>query len=270
MQALGIQLVSGRFFTDADTAESPPVTIINETMARRYFPDGEGPVGRRIQRGGPNPSLPWTTIVGVVSDVKYRGLDAKEESTIYVPITQVWSRTPYLILKGATNPKNLAAAVRSEIWSLDKGMSVTRVKTLQDLLYESVAEPRFRTLLLGVFAALALVLAAVGIYGVISYSVGQRTQEIGIRMALGAQRGDVLRLVVRQGLTLASIGVVIGLTGAVLASRVLSSLLYGITATDPATFVIATIALFAVALLASFIPANRATKVDPVNALRYQ
>jgi putative ABC transport system permease protein len=212
----------------------------------------------------------WRQIVGVVGDVKYDRLDAEAGDEFYVPHTQVpltWMR---LVVRGTGNLTNMAAALRAAVASLDKDLPVSNLRTMEQVLAESVAQPRFRTLLLGVFAGLALILAAVGLYGVMTYSVAQRTDEIGIRMALGAERRDVLELVVGQGMTLVLTGVAIGLAAAFAVTRVLSSLLYGVTATDPTTFLAVSLLLAAVALLACYIPARRAAAVDPIVALRYE
>ncbi len=267
-RALGVPLRRGRYFTLVDKADAPRVAIINETMARRYFPN-QDPIGKRIKQGGADrPQASWMEVVGVVGDVKYTGLDATAQATFYEPYLQNPSRGMYLVVRGATDPLNLASTIRHEVWALDKDLPVTRLKTMEQLLYESVAEPRFRTLLLGIFAAVALVLASVGIYGVMAYAVTQRTNEIGIRMALGAQSRDILGLVVGQGLKLALIGVALGLAGAFAVTRALSTLLYGVSTTDAATFAGLALLLVAVALLACYIPARRAAKVDPMLALR--
>jgi putative ABC transport system permease protein len=267
--AIGAPLLKGRVFESADRADAPPVVIVSNSLARRYFPGGDA-VGKRIQRGGPSPNAPWSTIVGVVDDVKYDGLDSSDDMMMYLHYPQVWSRTAYLVVRGSSDPQGLASGVRNGVWSLNKDLSVTKVKTMEQLMYESVAQPRFRTLLLGVFAAVALLLSAVGIYGVMSYSVEQRTSEIGTRMALGAHRSHIMRLILRQSLWLALIGIAIGLGGAALTTHILSTLLYGVSATDPFVFVGASLFLAAVALLASYLPARRATKVDPMVALRYE
>ncbi|HKP85373.1 MAG TPA: ABC transporter permease [Blastocatellia bacterium] len=272
-RALGVPLLKGRFFAEAEGADGSLPMIINETMARRYFPD-QDPIGKRVQTGDPSPNSPWETIVGVVGNVKYSGLDAEEAPTMYVPYTEpgwaTWSRTMYLVVRTANNPAGVASGVRGEVWALDKDVPVTNVRTMNELLSDSVAQPRFRTLLIGVFAAIALILAAVGIYGVMSYSVTRRTHELGIRIALGAKPGDVLKLVVGEGMKLTLIGVSIGLGAAFALTRLMESLLFGITATDPATFVLIPLVLAGVALGACFVPARRATKVDPMVALRYE
>lgn len=267
---LGVPLLDGRPFNDADKAETPPVVIINKTLADHYFPN-ENPVGKRFKvGGGEKNSNPWMEIVGVVGDVKYTGLDAKPESTYYVPIAQTGWRSAYLAVRTSSNPMALAPALRQEIRELDKDLPVTNVATMEQLLAESVAQPRFRTLLLGIFAVVALILASIGIYGVISYTVTRRTYEMGIRLALGAQTSEILKLIIRQGMTLAVIGVTIGIAAALILTRVMESLLYEVSVTDAATFAGVAGLLGLVALLACYIPARRATKVDPMIALRYE
>jgi putative ABC transport system permease protein len=267
---LGVPLLEGRHFSEADQADSPPVVIINKTLADHYFPD-ENPIGKRFKAGGGEKnSNPWMEIVGVVGNVKYTGLDAKPESAYYLPAAQVGWRAMYLAVRTSSNPIDLARALRQEVWALDKDLPVTNVATMEQLLAESVAQPRFRTLLLGIFALVALVLASVGIYGVISYTVTRRTYEIGIRMALGAQTGEVLKLIIRQGMTLAVIGVSIGIAASLVLTRVMEKLLYEVSVTDEAIFAGVAGLLGLVALLACYIPARRATKVDPMIALRYE
>jgi putative ABC transport system permease protein len=266
--ALGVPLLRGRAFTEADVAGAPEVIIINQTMAKTLFP-GEDPIGRRLQLGDPDPESPWVTIVGIAGDVKYTGLDKAPEPTMYTPYEQnLWWPTMFLVVRSSVDPAGLARAVRSQVAGLDPLLPLARVRTMDELLGQSVAEPRFRTTLLGIFAATALLLAAVGIYGVLSYTVGQRTQEIGIRMALGARRRDVLALVLGQGMALAGIGVAIGLAAALALSRVLAGLLFGVSPADPATFGAVSLVMVAAALLACYVPARRATRVDPMVALR--
>ncbi len=265
-RTMRIPLKAGRDFTEQDGAETPPVVVVNESLARRVFP-GEDPVGKRI--------TVWRDekfareIVGVVGDVKSTRLDAKTESQIYVPYAQDagWGSLS-LAVRTTVEPETLAAAVRGAVLSIDKHQPVHDIKTMGDVLSASVANNRLVVLLFGLFALFALLLATVGIYGVMSYSVAQRTHEIGIRMALGAQPGDVLRLILKQGLMLTLGGVGLGLAGAFALSRLLSSLLYGVSATDPMTFGGLALLLAAVALLACYVPTRRAMKVDPMVALR--
>ena len=268
--ALGVQLIAGRNFADTDRLDAPPVVIINETFAHRYFPN-QNPIGRRMKIGGPErPTNQWMQIVGVSGDVKYGGLETAPEPAFYQPYQQIPWNNSYLVLRARSDPRQLAGAVRNAVWSIDKDLPVANLKTMEELLSESVARPRFRTFAFLVLGLLALVLAVTGIYAVMSYLVTQRTREFGIRVALGAQRSSVLRLVIRQGMSLALMGVVIGLIAAWGLMRLMTSLLYGIESRDPLTFASITILLLGVALVACWVPARRATKVDPLKALRYE
>jgi putative ABC transport system permease protein len=249
------------------------VAIINETMARKNF-HHENPIGKHVLvealiagRQELGPAISWE-IVGVVGDVKVTGLGGEDTEEIYVTYAQSPWPGMRLAVHTATEPFSMLNAIKKAIQEVDKDMPVADAKTMDQIMAESVAEPRFRTQLLGAFAFVALALASVGIYGVMSYSVSQRTTEIGIRMALGAQRYDVLKLVVRQGMVLALLGVAVGLAAAVAFTRVMGSLLFGITPTDPVTFVLVSGLLVIVALAACCIPARRASKVDPIVALR--
>jgi len=263
-------LLAGRNFADTDRLDAPPVVIINETFARRYFPN-QNAIGRRLKIGGPErPNNQWMQIVGVSGDVKYGGLETAPEPAFYQPYQQIPWNNSYLVLRARSDPRQLASAVRNAAWSIDKELPVANLKTMEELLSESVARPRFRTFAFLVLGLLALVLAVTGIYAVMSYLVTQRTREFGIRVALGAQRSSVLRLVIRQGMSLALIGVVIGLIAAWALMRLMTRLLYGIESRDPLTFASITILLLAVALVACWLPAHRATKVDPLKALRYE
>ncbi|HEY0004368.1 MAG TPA: ABC transporter permease [Pyrinomonadaceae bacterium] len=267
---MGIQLLQGRSISEQDRVDSPAVAVISETMARKYWP-GEDPIGKRISPGKAETPEDWITIIGVVKDVRQFELSATPKPQMYLSYTQAAFFEPRdLVISTDAEPLSLAATVRRAVWEIDKDQPVSDIRTMEEILSESVARQRFSMLLLGIFAALALALAAVGIYGVMSYSVAQRTREIGIRMALGAQRSDVLKLAVGAGLKLVLIGVAIGLLASFVLTRVMSSLLFGVSATDPATFVIISLVLISVALLASYIPARRATKVDPMIALRYE
>jgi putative ABC transport system permease protein len=239
--------------------------LVDQKTVRRFWPD-QDPLGRRIQFG----DGVWREVVGVVGSVKNGGLDAEGREQIYAPYTQFPRSTMYLVLHTESAPLSLLGAARAEVRALDRTVPVSEVKTLEQQLDGSVAIRRLSMTLLLVFALLALVLAAVGIYGVMSYSVSQRTHEIGIRMALGAQPADVLKLVVRQGMVLTLIGVAVGLAASFALTRFLSSLLFGVSATDPVTFAGVALLLAAVALAASYLPARRATKVDPMVALRYE
>ncbi|PYV41327.1 MAG: hypothetical protein DMG06_17500, partial [Acidobacteria bacterium] len=268
LHTMGIRLLKGRDFTEQDKADALEVVIVNEKMAQMFWP-GEDPTGKRITIWDA-PTRPWRTIVGVVGNTKREGLDAQSVPEMYVAYLQRPAGSMTLVVRSASNPKGLVAAVRSEVWQVDKDQPLYNVRTMEEILSSSLAARRFNMLLLGIFSLVALVLAGVGIYGVVAYSVTQRTHEIGIRMALGAQAGDVLKLVVSQGMILTIIGLAIGLVGAFGLTRLMASLLYEVGTTDPATFVGVSSLLTAVSLLASYIPARRATKVDPMVALRYE
>ncbi|HEY3026117.1 MAG TPA: ABC transporter permease [Pyrinomonadaceae bacterium] len=266
-RALNIPLITGRAFTEQDTEKTPKVLIINETMARRLWP-GESPVGRRITiwRDEKFPR----EIVGVVGETK-PSLDADAGPQMYVPYAQdsSWSGMS-LVIRTNGDPSSMTAAMRNEIRALDKGIPVFNVRTMNDVLATSVAPRRAPVLLLSAFAGVALLLAMIGIYGVTAYYVTQRTQEIGIRMALGAQMSDVLKLVLKSGMAMAVIGIATGLVGAFALTRLMSSLLYGVKPTDVVTFALVSLCLLVTALIACYIPARRATKVDPLVALRYE
>ncbi|MEK6323111.1 MAG: ABC transporter permease [Acidobacteriota bacterium] len=264
---LGIRLTKGRDFSSRDTAESTQVIIINETMARAMFGESDA-LGRRIKSWRDENVL--REIVGVVQDVRYFGRDDKLQSLVYVPHRQDSWNTMSITLRSAGDPKYVTDLVREQIASVDKDIAVANVQTMRRILDDSVAGRRLNMLLLSIFAAVALILASVGIYGVLSYSIAQRTHEIGIRMALGAGRADVLRLVVGHGLKLVLAGVGIGLAGALALTQVMKSLLFEVSTTDPLTFAVIPLTLAAVALLSSYVPARRATKVDPMIALRYE
>jgi putative ABC transport system permease protein len=267
LQALGIPLLRGRQFNEQDDRDAPPVVIVNETFARNYWPSGDA-VGRRVRTG--DEKNPWREVVGVVADVKQYGLDTPSTLQLYLPHQQSPSQQMVLVVRTKGDPEGQIASVRNEVWAVDKDQPVYNIRTMEQLLSKSVAQRRFNMLLLGIFAAVAMALAAIGLYGVMAYSVTQRTHEIGIRMALGAQAQDVLKMVVGQGMLLALIGVGIGLVAALALTRLISSLLYGVSATDPMTFVGVSLLLSLVALMACYIPARRATRVDPMVALRYE
>jgi putative ABC transport system permease protein len=268
-QAMEIPLLKGRYFTDADSEEAPPVVIVNQALARRYWP-GEEALGKRITKGDPQKNPRWITIVGIVGDVKHRGLDVEARPEFYFHQPQYPDRSMILAVRTVADPRSMASTVRQEVRRVDKELSVANVRTVQKVISDSVAPRRLSTVLLGIFAGVALALASVGIYGVLSYLVTQRKHEIGVRMALGAERKDLLKLVVGQGLRLAILGVGIGLAASLLLTRFLESMLFGVRSTDPLTFVLVPLVLMSVALLASYIPARRATKVDPMVALRYE
>jgi putative ABC transport system permease protein len=268
--ASGITMIDGRHFGGQDTPDSTLVAIIDETLARRYWPD-ESPLGKRIAVDRDNDGRPnWREIVGVAGHVKLYGLDADARIQIYVPYTQLPASVMTLVIRSETDPLGLVAAVREQVLSIDGDQPLGNVMTFEEVLEQSTADRRFSMLLFAIFAVVALVLAAVGIYGVISYMVTQRTHEIGIRMALGARPGDVLRLVMGRAMMLAVAGIVSGVVAAFGLTRLMTSFLFQVSTTDSITFVIISLFLAAVALLASYIPARRATRVDPMVALRYE
>ncbi len=268
-QALGIPLRTGRAFSSADSDAAPRVTLINDTFRRRFFPN-EDPIGRRISFGS-EAEPDWHQIIGVVGDVKYNGLAEDVQPAIYQPVAQQPSWGLSLILKtDVTDPLSLTPAVRSELRKIDPELPLTQVYTMDQRVSEAMAQPRFRTSLIALFAAVALILSCVGIYGVVSYSVSQRTHEIGIRMALGAQQADVLRMVIRQALVFAAVGVTLGLTASLALTGYLSTLLFGVAPNDPPTFVLTAVVLALTALFAAYLPARRAAKVDPLVALKYE
>ena len=268
-RVLKTALLRGRFFTDADKADAPAVVIINDALAKKYWP-GEDALGKRITFSDPRkPDVKWVTVVGIVRSIRHRGLDADPAPEYYIALAQNPERDMVLAVRSTQDPRSLASAIRREIQSLDPDQPIANVRTLENVTADSVAPRRMSMVLLGAFAGIALLLASVGIYGVISYLVVQRTHEIGVRMALGAQRGDVVRLVVGHAAKLVGIGTVTGLILAFLSTRTLSAFLYTVGAFDAATFVLVTIALAAVALLASYVPALRATRADPMIALSH-
>ncbi len=264
-----IPVVAGRDFTERDDEKSPPVIIVNEAFAQKTFP-GESPIGKHIKPGISVEGKPqWREIVGMVKNVKHRQpLSRDYEPEYYVPHPQIPIDSLSLVIRTRSEPTGLAAAIQREVNSLDKDVPVSQTKTLDQYLGVAVAQPKFNAMLLALFAGLALLLTAVGLYGVMAYSVAQRTQEIGVRIALGAQTGDVMKMVLRHGLMLAAIGLLIGAVAAFVLTRLMAGLLYGVSATDPLTFIGIAALLTAVALLACWIPARRATKVDPMTALR--
>jgi putative ABC transport system permease protein len=266
--ALGIPILRGRALHESDGPGSPDVAVISRTMAERYWP-GEDPLGRRISYGTDDGGQPaWTTIVGVVGDVKQKGLHADPRPEAYVPLAQSPARYMTLVVRSPLEPGVLADAVRKELLALDPNVPAYGIKTLREVLDGSLAARRFNMALLLVFAAVAVALASIGLYGVIAYMVTQRTHEIGVRLALGARPADVLRLVVRHGMALALAGVAFGVLGALAMIRALASLLVGVAATDPWTYSSVGLLLSTVAFLACLVPALRAARVEPMTALR--
>jgi putative ABC transport system permease protein len=272
-RAMGIPLLRGRTFNEQDGGDAPGVVIINETLARRHFP-GEDPLGKRLGFSGPTD---WREIVGVVRDTRNYGLDEEVKPEAYMPYTQ--SAPGYLagsisgmilVARTASDPQGMSAAIKREVQGLDGNLPVYNIKTMEQHLAESTAQRRFNMLLLSAFAGVAVLLAVFGLYGVMSYMVSQRTREIGLRMALGAQARDILGMAVRQGVVLILIGIGVGLAGALALTRVMSGLLYGVDATDPATFAAIVLLLAFASLIACYIPARRATRVDPLIALKYE
>jgi putative ABC transport system permease protein len=269
LDTMNIGLVDGRDFTEQDTEKSQQVALVNESFVKAYFPD-ENPLGKFVKPGvsvGAG-DAPWRQIIGVVKDVKHRTPGRDFDPELYVPHTQAAFTSMSLVIRTEGDPQAIARILQSEVSNLDKDIPVYRLKMLEQYLGTAIAQPRFNALLLGMFGVLALILTAIGLYGVITYSVAQRTQEIGIRMALGAQTADVLKMVLRQGLTLTVMGLVIGLMGSYFLTHLLTKLLYGIGSNDPLTFAITALILTGVALAACFVPARRASRTDPMIALR--
>jgi putative ABC transport system permease protein len=279
--ALRVPLLRGRFFDRRDTGNSARVLIINQAFAKKYWPGGD-PMGARVTIGkglGPEFEEPTRQVVGIVGNVGEGGLQYANEPVMYIPDSQVTDGLTKLansvlplnwIIQTDPDPSSLSAAIQHEIQSVDSQLAASKIRTMDQVIAESTARQNFNMLLLTIFASLALLLAAIGIYGLMSYTVEQRTQELGIRMALGANRGDMLTLVVRQGMLLAGIGVAIGLAASFGLNRLLANLLFGVKTTDPITYAAVAVILVSVALLATYIPARRATKIDPLVALRYE
>ena len=271
LETLGIPLLRGRFLADADSDHAPFVVVVNQTMARQYFPN-ESPLGRHIQAGAlPDAQTPWAEVVGVVGDVK-QNLATDAGAEVYLPYRQADTLIPVfalsIVLRTVQDPRTEVAALRSVVHDLDSNQPVIKIRTMEENIATSVGEQRFRTTLLGIFAACALLLSLVGLYGLMMYSVTQRVPEIGIRITLGAQTHQIMAMVVGQGLKLALVGIAVGIVGAFALSRILARFLYGVAASDPLTYVAVAALLLAVALVASYIPAHRATRIDPMSALR--
>ena len=273
METMGVKLRQGRFLDERDDAQAQPVAVINETMARQFWP-GEGALGKRFKLGPFDSQNPWVTVVGVVGDVKEMGLEAPAKAEMFFPYQQLprmlWNMPRDLAVRTTGDPMSVAAAARQAVWSVDRNQPVSNVRTMNEILAEEVAQRRIGMTLLAAFAALALALASLGIYGVLSYSVAQRRQEIGVRMALGAGRKDVMRMVLADGMRLAAAGVAVGLGVSFALTRLMAGLLFGVSASDLRTLAGVTLLLTLVALVACYIPARRATKVDPMIALRYE
>ena len=275
--AMGIPIKRGRGFDQGDTPAGAPVAIVNETMARQFWPDGD-PAGKRIRLYYDKDPQHWLSIVGVAGDVRYRGRDLEPVPHVFVPYQQdpyrslTYTQQPYVSLvdRTAADPAKLIKAVQARIWAVDKDQPISNIQTMEHALSQSVANRRVYLLLLSVFAAIALLMATAGIYGLISYAVARRTQEMGIRVALGATVGQILALIIRQGMLLTLIGVVIGIAGSLVLTKVISGLLYGITPTDAPTFIGTALLFIAVAFVATYIPARRATTIDPTVALRFE
>jgi predicted permease len=270
VKALGVPLLRGREFTDADNANAPKVGMINARLARQFFPNQDA-LGKRFMFGRPSEKPPeWITIVGLTADTKLYGLENPARLEVYLPLRQSVSGDMTLVVKSAADPAALTSSIRGAIASIDKDQPIFAVATMQELVNNSVSTRRITLILLGLFSALALVLAAIGIYGVISYSVAQRTHEIGIRMALGAGRGEVLRMILAQGAKIAGAGLVIGIAASFGLTRLMAKLLFSVSSADPLTFCAVAFVLVLVAMLACYIPARRALRVDPIIALRYE
>jgi len=268
-RALGIPLTRGRYFTEHDDQGSTQVAIVSEGFARRFFPR-DNPIGKRIKQSAPGFGNNWMEIVGVVGNAKYLGLAADTDAAYYMPFAQGYGPRMFLVARTASDAARVAPELRSRIQSIDPGLTLAQIGTMEQALSRSVAQPRFDTMLLGLFAGIALLLAAVGIYGLIAYSVAQRTHEIGVRVALGAGRADVIGMVIRQGASLAAIGIGLGTAGAAGLTRFLATMLFGVGATDAMSFLAAAAGLLLVVVLASLVPARRATKISPIVALRYE
>ncbi len=265
-RTMGMRLIAGREFAEGDTENSRKVVIISETTARRYFPN-ENPIGKRIGDGRPDG---WREIVGVMADVKHFGLNQDARVSMFFPYRQHPSRRMFIVARTAADPSSLSPALRGVVAEMDKNLAVSNIIPMEEISAQSIGQERFTLLLLGLFSALALLLAAAGIYGVMSYAVAQRTHEIGVRMTLGAQTGAILKLVVGHGMKLVASGVALGLAASFSLTRLMANMLFGVSAVDPLTFIVITLLLTFVALLACWIPARRAAKVDPITALRFE
>jgi putative ABC transport system permease protein len=266
-EAIGIPLRQGRWFTPADTAQSPWVVVVSASMARQFWGTGN-PVGQRLHFAGPT----WRTVVGVAGDVLHEGLDGEAKAEMYMPVTQAANieSSPTMVVRTSLEPGAAAAEVRSAVAAVDRTIPVDQIETMEQLISASVAQPRFRTLILLSFSMLALAMASIGIYGVMNYLVTQRTREFGIRLSVGATQADVLRLVLGRAAALIGAGTALGIGGAIFLVRLITKLLFETAPLDPLTFAAVPLLLALVALVASYVPARRATQVDPMIALRYE
>jgi putative ABC transport system permease protein len=271
LEALGERVVRGRSITAADDAESPPVALVNETMARMYWP-GQDPIGRRIRQGGPD--RPWMTVVGIVADVRHNGIEVPIKGKYYrahtqFPLTSNFViRNMHLVVKSDRDPMSLVGPIRAEVTRLDPSLPIANIRTMDDVVAASMSKPRLAGSVLLLFAALALLLAAIGLYGVLAFVVSQRQHEIGIRMAVGADPGRVRRSVLGQGVALAAVGIVAGAAVSLALGQLIRGLLHGVSPYDPITFGVVPAVLLTVAVLASWIPAHRATRINPILALK--
>jgi putative ABC transport system permease protein len=267
LAAMRIPLLAGRWLDQNDTAKSPGTLLVNQAFAKRFFP-GQDVLGKHLELLGD--AQPDREIVGIVGNISHRALSDPQEPEMYVAYAQYAPPTMNLVVRAVADRSTLAAALDEPVRAIDKDETLSAIRPLDDIVASSVSQPRFLSLLLSLFAGLAVTLAAIGIYGVMAYSVSQRTNEIGIRMALGAKQSDVLKMVVWQGMKLAAAGALIGIAGSLLFGHFLESMLYGVRPRDPLTFVLVSIGLFGVSLVANYIPAQRAMRVDPMVALRYE
>jgi predicted permease len=268
-RTMEIGLREGRYFNDGDRSDSPPVVIVNRTFARTWWPN-ESAIGKRVKQGFPQDRSPFREIVGVVDDVKQDGLDTEQKPEVFLPLAQDLDSAVTMMVRTEGNPMDFAKATVHRIHQVDDKLPLSAIQPASQYLDDSLASRRFSTLLLNLFGGLAVLLAAVGIYGVVAYSVAQRTREIGIRIALGARPADVLGMILSGGTRLMAIGMALGLLGALAVSRLLSGMLFDLAPTDPVTFFSVVSVLSAVVLMACLIPARRASKVDPMIALRYE
>jgi len=269
IDTMGIRLVKGRWFDQRDLTDAPKVVVVNETFARRFF-GANDPIGTRVKQGWPEDKTPWREIVGVVADTRMNGLQGDPTLQAYMPIAQNGQRSGLFVLRANNKPSTLGRSIQAAIHDIDPNLPVFNIQTMNDAVDAAIGNERLTMVLLIGFAALALLMAAIGVFGVTAYSVSQRTHELGIRMALGANRGNVMALVLRQEMGACLIGIAVGVIGAALLSSLLKSLLFGVTARDTLTLSIAAVVLLGVTMIACVIPARRATRVDPVTALRLE